>query len=475
MTILIVDDSEIKINKIKSVIEETQIGATILLAKTKAGAMDIILSTDPIDLIILDLNLPNRISESPKKLAGLNLLKEINKRASINKPNYIIGLTAYKELKIEIESQFIENGWLLLTYDNKTSIWEETIKNKLFYIKSLKSNQKFDSSIINENTKLALIMKGGGIKGLAYVGALEELSKYYSFNWFAGTSSGAVSAILLGAGFEVNELKQILLKKKFSDFKDASILRRIYNLFTKQGLYEAETFNTWLTNELSRKLDSAVEIKLKNLPHRVTVYASRREKKAVIFDSKDESTNSTRAVFAARCSMSIPFFFTPQKEQGINIFDGGAQNNYPVKILLENNPNTKFIGLYLGNEHYQHPKKVSLLREMLSIWTESMDYEALSEYMDETIIINTKPISTLSFNLNENEKNFLLECGRVSAIKFLVKNQKINKEEIDLEKQQKKLNVERNLLIRKKILKNRRKRAFYIFLLCLCVCIFLLR
>lgn len=417
MKILIVDDSIIKINKIKTVINETNVNSEFLIAHNKADAMSFILLNLNIDLMILDLNLPNRKGEEPKRLAGLSLLKELNRRASISKPQHIIGLTAYTELKNETTNEFVENGWIIITYDNKKSDWEATIKNKVDYI-----NNNIIHKPVPASNDFALIMKGGGIKGLAYVGALEELSKQYKFDWFAGTSAGAVSAILLGAGFNVDELKKILIQKDFSDFKDANFIKKVFNLFTKQGLYEAETFNSWLTKEISRKLDSSTNVKLKDLPNRVTVYASRREKKALVFDSNNNETKSTSAVFAARCSMSIPIFFTPQKTEGLNVFDGGAQNNYPVKILMEHNPNTKFIGLYLGSEHYEHPKKISLLKEMLSIWTEAMDYEALEEYKDETIIIDTRPISTLKFKLNQNEKEFLLECGRVGALKYLIKN-----------------------------------------------------
>jgi predicted acylesterase/phospholipase RssA len=54
----------------------------------------------------------------------------------------------------------------------------------------------------------ALIMKGGGIKGLTYVGALEILKERYQFNWYIGTSAGAIAAVLLGAGFSTDELKK---------------------------------------------------------------------------------------------------------------------------------------------------------------------------------------------------------------------------------------------------------------------------
>jgi len=52
-----------------------------------------------------------------------------------------------------------------------------------------------------EQSPLALIMKGGGIKELAYVGTIEALSQHYRFYWYVGTSAEAVTAVLLGAGY----------------------------------------------------------------------------------------------------------------------------------------------------------------------------------------------------------------------------------------------------------------------------------
>ncbi len=266
-----------------------------------------------------------------------------------------------------------------------------------------------------------LIMKGGGIKGLAYVGALEILDPYFDFNWYVGTSAGAVSAVLLASGYRTEELKEILLAKNFGDFKDAGFLKKIYNLFTKQGLYEAETFRSWLNDLIVTKLESPTIVALQDLPQRVTIYATRKYKEALVFYSQDPETKTMDAVYAARCSMAIPFVFTPEKHMGLNVFDGGAQNNYPARIFRQGNPNLDFIGLYLGPEHYQRPKKTNIFKELLSIWTETVDYTALEKYRDKTVIIDTGPISTLQFSLNPEEKEFLLESGRLAAKKFLIK------------------------------------------------------
>jgi predicted acylesterase/phospholipase RssA len=119
--------------------------------------------------------------------------------------------------------------------------------------------------------------------------------------------------------------------------------------------------------------------------------------------------------------MSIPFVFTPQRDQGLRVFDGGMQNNYPVGQLLKSNPGTEFIGLYLGHYYEGMAKEPWLLSDMLSIWTESVDVEALKQHKEKTVIIDPRPIKTIDFNLTDKEKEFLLLAGKAAALRFLLK------------------------------------------------------
>lgn len=202
-------------------------------------------------------------------------------------------------------------------------------------------------------TSVTLVMKGGGIKGLAYVGALEVLRDHYSFDRFVGTSAGAITALLLAAGYSTDDLKDILQKKDFRDFFDAPLWKKPINLLFYSGMNHANAFTDWLDVLLAEKLESQGRVSLSELPTRATVFASRKEKSALRFDS---DTDDAEAAYAARCSMSIPFVFVPQQHQGFRTFDGGLQQNYPVRQLLEEDANTKFLGMYLGPEVYK-PKQ----------------------------------------------------------------------------------------------------------------------
>ena len=272
-----------------------------------------------------------------------------------------------------------------------------------------------------EQVPYALVMKGGGAKGLAYLGALAELTKYYKFDWYLGTSAGAISAILLAADYGIPELTALLEAKDFRDFRDAGPLKAIFNLALKDGLYNAETLTKWLDDLLARKLRSSTRVRMEGLSTRATVYACKRDRSVLIFDSIDPESRKTAAAYAVRCSAAIPFVFVPEKHEGMRVLDGGLRQNYPIKQLLSTDPNKPFIGLYLGPETYEGEANTSIIKDLLAIFTEAPDADALRKYRNETIIIDPRPISTLDFKLSPEEKQFLLLQGRSSALQFLSK------------------------------------------------------
>lgn len=286
--------------------------------------------------------------------------------------------------------------------------------------KAVKGSESRTTDMVREiiqNSPHTLIMKGGGVKGLAYVGAVRELEKYYNFTWFAGTSAGAIAASLLAIEYTTDKLEEELRRKDFKDFLDAGPIKALWNILSKGGLYESHTFRTWLDSLFNTKIKSVEALPLSKFPKRLTVYASRRNKKALIFDS--EKNKDVSASFAVRCSMSIPGVFTPQRDQGLRIFDGGMQNNYPVDEVLTENSNMKFIGLYLGNYYEGTNKEPWLVQDLFHIFTEAVDVDALIRYEKDTVIIDPRPITTIDFWLTDEEKDFLVITGKVAALKFL--------------------------------------------------------
>lgn len=70
-----------------------------------------------------------------------------------------------------------------------------------------------------------LVFEGGGVKGIAYVGALGELESrglLDDVERVAGTSAGSIVATLLALDYSVSEMWEILWSLDFRDFLDDS-------------------------------------------------------------------------------------------------------------------------------------------------------------------------------------------------------------------------------------------------------------
>jgi NTE family protein len=70
-----------------------------------------------------------------------------------------------------------------------------------------------------------LIFEGGGVKGIAYVGAMEVLKAkgiLKNIKRVGGTSAGAINALLFGLNFSNSETMQILSSLNFNNFLDDS-------------------------------------------------------------------------------------------------------------------------------------------------------------------------------------------------------------------------------------------------------------
>jgi len=74
-------------------------------------------------------------------------------------------------------------------------------------------NPKITQTNVEDKTTTpeSLVFSGGGIKGLAYVGAikaLEEKQLFQNVKRFAGASAGAITAALLAIGMGADELDE---------------------------------------------------------------------------------------------------------------------------------------------------------------------------------------------------------------------------------------------------------------------------
>lgn len=272
-----------------------------------------------------------------------------------------------------------------------------------------------------------LVMKGGGVKGLALAGALSVLGKpdykrFFDPSTFVGTSAGAIVAALAAVGLTPAELRQ-QLGRDFREFLDPWY-RRPLNFVLKGGLNSGDPIVQWLHEVLcariprSRAADDTVmfeEVAARG--RRLVMYAANRFG-TVTFDSK-----TAAALFvttAARLSMSIPFVFITLSHEGEETFDGGLLNNYPVEVFLRENPtfDGEFLALYLSDGAAK-PSRLKL-RRLLSILLQRDDVLDVRRHPESTVVIECEPIGTTDFSLTKHEKALLWHRGRLAALNKVI-------------------------------------------------------
>lgn len=190
------------------------------------------------------------------------------------------------------------------------------------------------------------VFEGGGVKGIAYVGAMEVFEEegiVDGIERVGGTSAGAINAVLLAFGYSNEEVRGILWELTFTNFLDDSwgLARDLRRLKSKYGWYKGDFFKRWIKKHIAAKTGNGDttfaqleamkgENGFKSLALMGTDLTTRMSKVFSFEETPDYSIAE-----ATRISMSIPLFFkavTDVKTDSVYV-DGGILANYPIKLF----------------------------------------------------------------------------------------------------------------------------------------------
>lgn len=187
-----------------------------------------------------------------------------------------------------------------------------------------------------------LVFEGGGIKGLAYLGAmqvLEERGCLSGIKRVAGTSAGAINALIFALGYSMQEQRKILEDTNFKKFQDNSIIGvfDINRLLHKFGWNKGDYFLKWIEglikDKLGKKRATFQDLVDANKPKLYITGSNLSTGHVEIFSAEDHPDMAISD--ALRISMAIPLYFTAVRYGTRNhcYVDGGVILNYPVKIF----------------------------------------------------------------------------------------------------------------------------------------------
>lgn len=269
--------------------------------------------------------------------------------------------------------------------------------------------------------KVALVLSGGGAKGLAHVGVLKFLEENeIPVDYIVGTSMGGVIGGFYAAGYSPYEIEQLVLSDNFQKWVDGDLGENY------QFYYSKSEENAGILN-LKLEVDSSLNINT-NLANDITInfalaelLAQASQKSNYNFDSllipyravaADIFTQQTmvlksgRLNEAIRATLSVPFFFRPLRFEKKYLFDGGIYNNFPVSIARSEFKPDVIIGVNVSTkifDEYPYDEDQELIEQsLLSMLLDKPDLKSLTEkdiYLAPDVksysVINFEPVAAL--------------------------------------------------------------------------------
>jgi len=182
--------------------------------------------------------------------------------------------------------------------------------------------------------KTGLAFAGGGVPGIAAVGAILALEEAgIQVTHVAGASSGAMVAALYAYGYSAAEVRSVVpfLNRRYLDVDWKSILYKILFLRPKwEGWMKGDRL-AWLMS----KLTDGQSLAAFKIPCGI-VSTDMNEGVPIVYSPQPiegyRTVQDLTIADAVRASFSIPVLFRPVTHHGRSMIDGGVTANCPVRI-----------------------------------------------------------------------------------------------------------------------------------------------
>ncbi len=284
---------------------------------------------------------------------------------------------------------------------------------------------------------VSLVLSGGGARGIAHIGVIEELEQRgFKIKSISGTSMGA----LVGGIYAVGKLQEF--KNWMYTLDKLDVFKLIDFTLSSQGLIKGDrVFNKM--KEFIPDMDIE-ELKI----HYAATATDIINKKEVVF--------TKGSIYEAiRASVAIPSVLTPVKKDNSLLVDGGVMNNLPINhvkrtrndILIvvyvnadipvkkpstSEKENEKKQSIYLkkikqfqDQLHIIHPKNeheklgyFDLINKSISMLTDHVSKLSIEKYPPDILIqVSHDACGTYDFYKAEE----LVEIGRYAAVESIMK------------------------------------------------------
>ncbi len=133
MKILVVEDDINKLrNVVATLVEVDGVSLNDIAQVSDAVRAKRYLSDHQVDVIVLDLHLPDRIDLAPQPTGGIDFIRSIMSRPSFTVPTHVVALSGNSDALASAAGEAGEI-WGIIHYDVTTNVWRDQLKTRIRY------------------------------------------------------------------------------------------------------------------------------------------------------------------------------------------------------------------------------------------------------------------------------------------------------------------------------------------------------
>ncbi|GAC1436189.1 MAG: patatin-like phospholipase family protein [Solirubrobacteraceae bacterium] len=306
-----------------------------------------------------------------------------------------------------------------------------------------------------------LVLEGGGVKGIAHVGALASLEAHgYELQRISGTSAGAIAGSLAAAGVGAAALAKLMRSVEYPRFRDGSLVERIplvgpgLAVLLSSGVYEGDYFHEWLAQALAAAgVETWADLRISDPrldddhAYRLVVTVAdltRGELVRLPWDYRrlyGLDPDRQLVADAVRASISIPFFFQPvtlrhADGSSSTLVDGGVLSDFPIDTFDRSDglpPQWPTFGIKLIPQLPARDMEIfpllgrlkggplHLLESLIATLIAGHDQTYLDHpwVRARTVFVDTQAVHALDFNISADQQQLLYDNAFTATQRFL--------------------------------------------------------
>ena len=266
-----------------------------------------------------------------------------------------------------------------------------------------------------------LCISGGGVKGLAFLGALYELEiqdKLIHLEKLSGTSIGAFIAIayLIVYRYDLKDLINIIFEYDLSTLKDI----HVGNFFKRKSIMIGKKLELFFTDIIAKKIDPNTTLeKLYNIS-KIELYVPVCCVETNSLEIFSHITHpSLTIVHLIRMATAIPFLLQPVEYQDKLYIDAAVVEN--TLVLSEESfiicAESSILETTTGTSN--NKSFFNYVLNVIKIVYASNKKQKNDDNSKQKIKVKVENVNVTSFNITKDQKFKLLHYGRQCVQKFI--------------------------------------------------------